>query len=51
MDNDNPTSPYSAHEQQIIMRDLHQSLKQANDEQDQSRAFYTNEALKEFAHD
>lgn len=51
MDNDYQPSPYSTHEQQAIMRDLHQSLKTARDEQDLSRAFYTTEAIKDFDHE
>lgn len=37
--------PGQAQEQQRIMRDLHQSLKQATDEQDQAKTFYITELI------
>jgi len=43
INNDNPTSPYSAHEQQVIMRDFEQSKKQALEEGDTLKSYYLNE--------
>jgi len=41
MDQDNPTSPYSEREQQLIMRDLQSSHRLAVKQQDEAKTFYT----------
>lgn len=43
INNDNPTSPYSSSEQQVIMRDLEESKRVALEEGDTLKTYYLNE--------
>lgn len=45
MDIDYPITPYSSAEQQRIMRDLEQHLKDAQEQGDVARTYYTQEAI------
>ncbi len=51
MDRDFPTSPNEWHEQERIMRDLHNSLKQAQQDGDGLRTYYLVEVINDFQHD
>lgn len=47
METEDPTTPYNYAEQQRIMRELEQHLKDAQEQGDVARTYYTVEALEE----